>query len=220
MPVAASIRWSGGRELAQALRELPALVATETLESAAVAGAGIVRAAAAAKAPRSLLRRRPRSPRLADTIRVEIQEKDRAHVRVAIVSKAPFAHLVEYGHDIIARGPGRKALGSQQRIKRAVGVRWKIVRRKRKDGSVVEKTVLLTKQRSFVTGMHAELRSKLLDRRRAGAIGHVAAEPFLRPAFDETKDAVLARMSQVIGKSIEEHYRRVSTPQGPAKAAA
>jgi HK97 gp10 family phage protein len=211
------MQFTGGREMTRALRTM-GQAAAEVLETGVVAGAGIVRARAAELAPRPSLRRRPRTVRLSDSIKVEVREKDRAHVLVHVGTRIPFAHLVEFGHRQIARGPGRKALGSQQRVKTAVRVNWKTVRRKRKDGTVVTKTVLVTRHRSFVTGMHGELRRKLTERRRAGAKGFVAARPFLRPAFDETRERVIRRMAEVIGKGIEQHWRRLAE-QAPARAA-
>jgi len=204
-------KWSGGRTLARALRQLPAMVAADTLQAAVLAGAAIVRREASRRAPRPSVRRRPRTMRLALTMKVEVTEKDRAHVQVAVVTRSPYAHLVEYGHNIIGRGLGRKALRQQVKVKRAVGVRWKMRRRTKKDGTVVTRTVLKTKTRTSAPREYLRaLRANLLhDRQAAGPKGRAAARPFLRPAFDETKEQVVQRMAEVAGKGIEEHWRRI-----------
>lgn len=212
------LTWTGTREMARALRTMGA-AAGQVLAAGVGAGAGIIhrRAVELARVRRGP-RRRPRTKQLADTIKVGLDERTRASVRVAIYTKSSIAHLREYGHEQIPRGPGRKKLGSQQRMKRAVGVRWKVVRRTLVSGAVVTRTLLVTRKRSFVTGMHGELRRKLEERRAAGSRGRVPAYPFLRPAFDETREAALRRMAEVIGKGIEQHWRR--TARAPAQAAA
>lgn len=159
------LTFTGGKELAAALRKLPELVATEVLETAVVAGAGILREAAALRAPRPGIRRRT-GIRLADSIKVTVTEKTRSAVTVNVGTKVPYAHLVEFGHQIVPRGPGRA-------VSAARANRRKVSR---------------------------------------SASGFVPARPFMRPAFDENREAIIQRIGQVMGKGIEVEARKVAGP--------
>lgn len=178
------MRFHGGREMAAGLRRLPRIVAQDILETAVVAGAGIVRQAAEMKAPRPAERRRPESVRLADSIRVWVTSRNYASVTVQVGTRIPYGHLVEYGHQIVPRGPTRERFSiTTVRISRKTG-RQRVSTRWGVDPSA--------------------------KRRTAAAKGFVAARPFLRPALDENREAVLRRQAEVIRKGIEVESRRMA----------
>lgn len=156
------LTFTGGKELARALRLLPDAVATDILETSVVAGAGLLREAVAMRAPRRSTRRG--GVRLADSFFVKITEQSRSYVTVNVGTKVPYAHLVEYGHQIVPRGPGRAASAeraARRRVTRAT-------------------------------------------------TGFVPARPFMRPAFDENREAMLRRIGDVMGKGLEVEARRVA----------
>jgi len=187
------LTFHGGKELARALRDLPKAIAEEVLETAVVAGAGIIRQAAADKAPRNEPRRRPGTVRLADSMKVAVTEKSHAFVTVCVYTKVSYAHLIEYGHQIVARGPTRER---------------------------VSITLVSASGRvSARFGLDPTARAKLHDRRVAGSLGFVAPRPFLRPAFDENRETALRRIGEVLGKGIEVEARRVASTASPARAA-
>lgn len=183
------LTFHGGKELARALRQIPRAIAQEILETAVVAGAGIVRAAAAAKCPRPAERRRPGTVRLSDSIKVVVTEKAPSYVTVNVGTKVPYAHLVEYGHQVVPRGKTRERVSITT------------VRVSKRTGKQVVSTRL---------GLDPLARAKLHDRRAAGSRGFVAPRPFLRPAFDENKERVLQRIAQVIEKGLEVEARKAA----------
>lgn len=195
-----SLTFTGGRELVAALRSLPAIVATEILETAVVAAAGLLRTAVAAKAPRPATRRRPGTVRLADSFKVTVIEKDRAHTVVQVGTRVPYAHLVEYGHQIVPRGPTRATRVSVTRVsaKGRTTKRWEMMAPEQE--------------------RRRALRAALKQRRAGGSRGFVAARPFLRPAFDEQREPMVRRMAEVLGRGIETWWRRQPTVR-PARAA-
>lgn len=195
-----SMRFEGGRELARALRELPAIVAAELLETAVLSAGGILRAAAAAKVPRGEIRRRPGTIRLADSLQVKTAELTRSQVVVEVGTKVPYAHLIEYGHQIVPRGPSRRKLSiTTVRISKSTGRQVVSVRTGLDPGEAIRQRRL---------------------RGDAPASGFVAARPFLRPAFDENTDVMLRRISEVLGKGIEFHYRRLTAGSAHLSAVA
>lgn len=213
------LTFTNGRPMARNLRQMGD-AAGVVLGKAVLVGGAIIRQRAATLArARKGPRRRPRTVQLADTIKVSIDEQTRAYVRGAVFTKSKIAHFVEFGHQQIPRGKGRKTIADSVRVKRAVGVRWRVTRRTRKDGTVVTKTVLVTRKRSFVTGVRGQMRRALIERRKAGSTGFVAPRPFLRPAFDENRELVIRRMAEVIGKGVEQHWRKLAQ-QTPARAVA
>lgn len=111
------LTFTGGKELARALRVLPDAVATDILETAVVAGAGILREAVALRAPRGS--RHHAGVRLADSIFAKVTEHSRSYVTVNVGTNKPYAHLVEYGHQIVPRGPGRAASAERANRRRA-----------------------------------------------------------------------------------------------------
>lgn len=192
------LTFTGGRELAHALRRLPRAIAQEVLEMAVVSGAGIIREAAAAKCPRPSVRRRPGTVRLADSIKVTVTEKAPSFVTVTVGTRVPYAHLVEYGHQVVPRGPTR------QRVSITT------VRVSKRTGKQVVSTRL---------GLDPMARLQLRGRRAAGSGGFVAPRPFLRPAFEENRERVLQRIGEVIRKGLEVEARKVADAQ-PARWAA
>lgn len=183
-----NLHFKGGREFAQFLKRLPGEISGEILETSVNAGAVIIQTRAKEKCPKPAERRRPGTVRLADSINVATAEKDAAHVVVNVGTNVPYAHLVEYGHQIVPRGPNRRRV-SVTRVSRSgrVSTRFEV--------------------------------DPEATRRAAQAVtGFVAAKPFLRPAFDESREQVVARIGQVMGKQIELTARRLSDQTG-AKAA-
>lgn len=192
------ISFQGGPELVKALRSLPRAIAAEILETAVVSGAGIVRAAAAAKCARPAKRRRPGTVRLADSIKVTVTEKLPSLVTVHVGTRVPYAHLVEYGHQIIPRGPTRERVSITT------------VRISKRTGKQVVSSRL---------GLDPTARIKLHERRQVGSRGFVAPTPFLRPAFDENKERVLQRMGEVIWKGVEVEARKLADASQPVARA-
>lgn len=182
------VRWEGTRELARALRRLPEIVAEQILEQAVVVGADIIRQAAAERAPRAAVRARGRhgTVRLADSFKVTVTEKSRSFVTVNVGTKIPYAHLVEYGHQIVPRGPSRATVSiTTVRISKKTG-----------------KQVVSAHLGLDPLGRRSE--------RRAATGGMVAARPFLRPAFDDNRELVLRRIGEVIGRGIEGEARKLA----------
>lgn len=207
-----NITFTGGKELARALRELPEAIATNVLSGAVLAGANIVREAAAARARGHAVlsgnwhqRRRPGTVRLSDSIKATVTERGRSFVTASVGTKVRYAHLVEYGHQIIPRGPTRARVSiTTVRVSKRTG-----------------KQVVSTR-----FGLDPMARRALFERRDAGSRGFVAARPFLRPAFDENKEAMLQKIGEVIGVGIEAEVKKLAhgsnetpTALGPRLAA-
>src|SRR5262245_15710037 len=100
--------FTGGRELARALRQLPVEVGARVLAGAVLAGAGIVQKDASIRASRDPSPNRRRRRRLAESIRTVVADRRPNAVSVNVTTTDPVAHLVEYGHQIIPRGPNRR----------------------------------------------------------------------------------------------------------------
>lgn len=171
--------FTGGKEFARFLEQLPGAISAEILETGLNAGAQIILARAQEKAPKPGERRRPGTVRLADSIRISTKEKDAAHAVVVVGTNVPYARLVEFGHQIVARGPTR---------------------------AKVSVTKVSASGRVTVSSVDADTRRF----QTAGASGFVAARPFLRPAFDESREEVVARVGESFGKSIEQEARRLA----------
>jgi hypothetical protein len=102
----------------------------------------------------------------------------------------PYAHLVEFGHQIVARGKTRARVSiTTERISKRTG-----------------KQVISTR-----FGLDPMAQVQLRGRRSAGPVGFVAARPFLRPAFDENREAMVTRVSESMGKQIEVIARRLAS---------
>jgi HK97 gp10 family phage protein len=191
-----NLTFTGGRELARTLRQLPEAVARNVLVGSVTAGAGIIREAAAAKARGAVVvagrweqRRRPTTARLADTIKVTVTEQARTFVTVCVGTKVRYAHLIEYGHQIVARGPSRARVSiTTVRISKRTG-----------------KEIVSTR-----FGLDPDGRNQL-QARRTGSLGFVPARPFLRPAFDENREPVLQKIGSVLGAGIEAESRRLAS---------
>lgn len=186
-----NLTFTGGEQLAQTLRRLPAAVATNVLSGSLLAGGGIIRDAAAMRAPRPAVRRRARGVRLGDSIRVQVTEQSTAYATAAVFTRIPYAHLVEYGHQIVPRGPSRERVSiTTVRISKRTG-----------------KEIVSTR-----FGLDPSAQLQLHSRRGAGPRGFVPAQPFLRPAFDENREAVIQKIGVVMGAGIEAEVKRLSTP--------
>lgn len=185
------LTFTGGKELAQTLRRLPEAIATNVLAAAVMAGAGIIRDAARANCPRPGQRRRSGTLPLAESIRVRVAEKTRSYVTVTVGTGVRYAHLVEYGHQIIPRGPSRTRVSiTTVRVSKRTG-----------------KQIVSTR-----FGLDPTEQLRLHDRRNIGATGFVAARPFLRPAFDETREAVIRKIGEVLGAGIEATVKQLASP--------
>jgi hypothetical protein len=147
-----SVKITGLRELFARLQQLPIVMRGPALERALHFAAVPIRDGAVARARRL-------TGKLASSIDMWTVERapDRTVVAVG-VKRLPYAHLVEYGHRLVARG-GKGGKGRE--------------------------------------------------------IGQVAARRFLRPAFDETGNQVLARLSSRLGEELD----RVVLATGLAPAA-
>ena len=171
------LTFRGGKEFARVLKQLPGMVSAEILETSLMAGAEIIVARAREKCPKPAIRRRPESVRLADSIRATTKEKDAAHAIVNVGTNVPYAHLVEYGHQIVPRGPTRERI-SVTSVSRT--------------GRVSVRSVAVANTKRQATG------------------GFVPPRPFLRPAFDESREQLVERIGQVMGKEIEAQARRMA----------
>ena len=107
-----------GKAMAAALRDLPADVAGEVMETALIAGATPIRDAAIMRARiHRGPRRRPEALALADTIKIQVRERAGWRAAVVVGTKQPTAHLVEFGHRLVVGGRlgRRRALKSGPR---------------------------------------------------------------------------------------------------------
>ena len=172
-----NLTFHGGKEFARFLKQLPGAISAEILETSLMAGAQIIVERAQGKCPKPAIRRRPNTVRLADSIRATTKEKDAAHAIVNVGTNVPYAHLVEYGHQIVPRGPARERISVT-----SVG----------RTGRVSVRTTIVA------------------NTKRQGSGGFVAPRPFLRPAFDESREEVVNRIGQVMGKEIEVTARRMA----------
>lgn len=173
--------FKGGKQLKEALEQLPKELRGEILETSLVAGADPIRVDAAARArQRRGPRRRPEDVALADSIKVFPGKRDATHAEVDVGTRKPTAHLREFGHRKVPRGPNRKGLDGRRR-----------------DDTPDQ------------AARRRQLRIALRER-RATATGNVPAYPFLRPAMDERKEEALERIGQVLGKEIETAFRRLA----------
>lgn len=190
------LTFTGGKELAAALRKLPDAVSKNLLSGAVLAGAGIIRDAAAARCPRSPLHR-GKGVRLADSIKVSVTESTRAYVTANVGTKVPYAHLVEYGHQIVPRGPNRVTVASVTTVSKSGRSRTRL-----------QRVAPDAERRAF-------LRSALRERQGPSG-GFVAARPFMRPAFDENREAVIRKIGEVLGVGLEAEAKRLAGPNHDA----
>jgi len=119
MAAAITFDFRGGREMAAALRQLPADVAGEVMETALIAGATPIRDAAQVRARiHRGPRRRPEALALADTIKIQVRERAGWQAAVVVGTKQPTAHLVEFGHRLVVGGrlQGRGRTGTGGRV--------------------------------------------------------------------------------------------------------
>lgn len=190
-----NLTFTGGKELARVLRQLPEAIAERVLSGSVLAGAGVIADAASLRAPRKSVRRRT-GRRLADSIKARVVEKARSFVTVHVGPTARYAHLVEYGHQIVARGPNRT------RVRKQVGTRLTTRRvRNLVTGDFMEADIEVPVFKTFTGGRSTPL---------GGAIGFVPPRPFMRPAFDETHEAVIRKIGEVMEVGIEAEAKRLA----------
>ncbi len=103
-----TFRIQGLRELSDRLHALPEALGGPVLERSVRAGAELIRADAAARAPRA-------TGKLARSIALWTLDVSRDHVSVAVgLRRLPYAHLVEFGHRMVIGG----RLGARRAIRR------------------------------------------------------------------------------------------------------
>jgi hypothetical protein len=110
---------------------------------------------------------------LAASIKVSVTEKGRSFVTANVGTNVKYAHPVEYGHQIVPRGPNRRRVS---------------VTRVSKSGRTTTRFMVDPDEKRTI---------------REGARGFVAPRPFLRPAFDENREAMINRIGDVLRKGIE-----------------
>ena len=98
-------------------------------------------------------------------------------VEVEIVERVPYGHLVESGHQIIARGPGRKGLSPATLAEK--GPRGRLMR-----------------------GRRAQLRRALLARRAAGAIGFVPGRFFGRDTLRSMEAQTMSLLERLVRQEL------------------
>ena len=182
-----SIKLEGMTELVAAMRRLPVEVRERKLEDAVKAGAQIVAQAVSERASGAfqsrsgkLLRAIRQGVSLAQQSLIRTRVRSPEEVLVEVWPRVPYAHLIEGGHRIIARGGGREGIFAERL--RGRGGRF----------------VALSG-----TSRRAQLRRALLARRGAGAIGQVAARPFVGPAYEATKDQAAEVIMETLWRNIE-----------------
>lgn len=177
-----NLTFHGGKELVQALRQLPREVRRKVLGGAVLAGAGIVQRSASEKAPRDEMPRRRRGKRLAESIKSVVTEETPSSVTANVTTSDPVAHLQEYGHQKVPRGPNRRRVS---------------VTRVSKTGRVTTRLEIDPDERR--------------RRRNTGSTGFTPPKPFLRPAFDENKEVVLRKIGEVLSVGIEAEAQRLAS---------
>jgi HK97 gp10 family phage protein len=194
-------RVSGLREVDAVLAKLGPALASGAMETALILAAEPTVEAAKALAPFDPDRKRKKH--LRDTIKAYTKLRksqrrslslttSRAFAQVFVGPSASHAHLIEFGHAIVARGPDRDRAGEKaaRKAARAAGKKY----RSPKGG------------------------------RGGPVIGHVPAHPFLRPAWDSTRQQVLDRFTKNVREVIYATARgaRVAAAAGnlDARAAA
>lgn len=93
-------------------------------------------------------------------------------VQAEIGSRTPYGHLVERGHQIIARGPGRKVLGDLEKFGS-----WGTARLREK---------------------RAAFRSALKARRAAGPIGFVPGRFFGRGTMESHRGQIMSLLERLV----------------------
>lgn len=178
--------FAGGRELARALRQLPRAVRQKVLVGAMLAGGGVIQRSASAHAPRDADPRRRKGKRLYETIKTVVTEQLPSAVAVNVTTNDPRAHLVEYGHQNVPRGPNRRRVS---------------ITRVSKSGRVSTRfDVDPTELRPRSTDTLATVRGKQFT----------PAKPFMRRAWEEKKERALRTIAHVLGAGIEIEARRLA----------
>lgn len=187
--IALNLKLEGFAEFSRALRRLPNEVSGQILQTALGAGAAIIRAEAALRAPRDAARRRYNTVRLSDSIKIFAGERDAAHAVIDVGSKVRYAYLVEFGHQIVPRGPTRERFSiTTVRVSKRTG-----------------KQVISKRFGLDPTGAIGQRRAA----GTAAVSGFVAARPFLRPAMDENRERIVATIGRTLGRDIERALRRL-----------
>lgn len=179
------IKLDGWRALAEALRQLPGELSADIL-------AGAVRGAAEPIARSAAARARKRSGKLARSITVKLTEHTRDRATALIGVGVRYSHLIEFGHRVVARGPGRGTLGGRPRA-----------------------------DTPAQAARRQALRSALVARRSAATGRTIPAYPYLRPAFDEEIEPALHRIQTTVMRTLSEAQalRRLAARAAARRAA-
>lgn len=180
--------FAGGPALVRALRQLPRVVRQRVLVGAMLAGSSVVQRRAIELAPRDAAPRRRQGKRLADTIKVRVTEQLPSAVATNVTTNDPRAHLVEYGHQNVPRGPTRERVSITT------------VRISKRTGKQIVRTRLDVDPSAKPT------------RRSAGATGFTPPKPFMRRAWEEKKERALKTIAHVLEAGIEAEARRLAGP--------
>lgn len=111
MPATVQVKLEGMKELVQALRRMPIEVRAQKLEQAAVAGATVIAQAAQARAVGAFTSRSGTLMRVVQNLKKFVRVLSRSPEQVIVQvwpHRIPYAHLIEAGHRLIARGTNRR----------------------------------------------------------------------------------------------------------------
>ena len=117
MAATISLKLEGMTELVQALRRMPVEVRGKALEKAAVSGAEVIAQAAAARAAGAFTSRTGKLMGVVQNLKkmVRVLVRSPEYVLVQIwPHRVPYAHLIEGGHRLIARGSNRRTTRGQR----------------------------------------------------------------------------------------------------------
>lgn len=183
-----NLTFTGGKELLRTLRLLPEAVRKRVMVGAMLAGGGIIQADASLRAPRDIEPRRRRGKRLADSIRTVVTRQTPSSVTVNVMTRDPVAHLVEFGHQNVPRGPSR------QRV-----------------------SITSVSKTGRISTKFAPDPTVKRPRNTSAASGFTPPKPFMRPAFDNNKEAALRKIGEVLGVGIETEARQLAGANHPSR---
>jgi len=129
MPATLSIKLEGMTDLLAAMRRLPVVVRGQALEGAVRRGAEVIAQAAGGQAAGAFQSRTGKLLRTARSLTarmIQVLARSPEYVLMQIWPRLPYTHLVEGGHRVVARGPGR---GGADRATRALLRRALLARR-------------------------------------------------------------------------------------------
>jgi hypothetical protein len=126
MAATIQIKLEGMTELVQAMRRMPVEVRGQALEKAAISGAEVIAQAAAAAASGAFTSRTGKLMGVIQNLKkmVRVLVRSPEYVLVQIwPHRVPYAHLIEGGHRLVARGSRRRRAGGGERTLGVVAAR-------------------------------------------------------------------------------------------------